>query len=92
MGLIDLLNHLLNFLLPAVMVGVLVALCAHLFIKKATPARTLLVQAAINSIAGALTLGAALWFFGRDGKMAGYGAMVLVVATCQWALAAGWRR
>ena len=91
MGLIDLLNHLLNFVLPAVMVGLVVALFARFFMKKMAPARAALAQAAINSIAGALAFGVALWFFGRDGKMASYGAMVLVVASCQWVCAKGWR-
>jgi Na+/citrate or Na+/malate symporter len=92
MGLIDLLNHLLNFVLPAIVVGAVLAMCARFLMKKSTSAPAVLAQVAINSVAGALALGAALWFFGRDGKMAGYGLMVLVVATCQWALAAGWRR
>jgi hypothetical protein len=34
---------------------------------------------------------AGLWFFGHDGKMASYGAMVLACATSQWVLLRGWR-
>ena len=33
-----------------------------------------------------------LWVFGVDGKMATYGACVLVAAALQWVLARGWRR
>lgn len=91
MGLIDLFNHLLNFVSPAIAVGLAVALFARFFMKKMAAAHTVLAQAAINSIAGALALVTALWFFGRDGKMASYGAMVLVVASCQWVCAKGWR-
>jgi hypothetical protein len=51
--------------------------------KKSPSAPGLLAQAAINFVAGALALGAGLWFFGNDGKMASYAAMVVVCATSQ---------
>lgn len=84
MGLLDLLNHLLNFVAPALVVGFLVAAAAGFFGRKRPAARVLLAQAAINSIAGMVALVLALWFFGRDGKMAAYAALVVVCATSQW--------
>ncbi|MBK7005121.1 MAG: hypothetical protein IPH37_08255, partial [Burkholderiales bacterium] len=37
----------------------------------------------INFVVSAVVLVAGLWFFGRDAKMATYGAMLLAVATAQ---------
>ncbi len=84
MGLLDLLNHLLNFVAPAVVVGLLLAVAAPFFGRKRPAARILIAQAAINSIAGVVALVLAMWFFGRDGKMAAYAALVAVCATSQW--------
>ncbi len=83
MGPFDLLNHLLNFVAPALFVGILLALLAPVFIQNRPVALSLSTQAAINSGAGAIALAAGLWFFGRDGKMASYGAMLLACAFSQ---------
>jgi len=91
MGPLDLLNHLFNFVAPAVVVGVLLSLAAQFLYKKVPGTPVLYAQAAINSIAGVLALVLALWFFGRDGKLASYAAMVLTIATSQW-LMGGFKR
>ena len=91
MGPINLLNHLFNFLAPALAVGVVLALAGQWFMKKSPSAPGLLAQVAINVVAGVLALGAGLWFFGNDGKMASYAAMVVVCATSQWLGARSWR-
>jgi hypothetical protein len=83
MGPFDLLNHLLNFVAPALFVGTLLALLGPVFIRNRPAAPELYAQAAINSGAGAIALAAGLWFFGRDGKMASYGAMLLACAFSQ---------
>ena len=83
---LDLLNHLFNFVAPAVVVGSLLAIFTHFFTKKVPEAPVLYAQAAINSIAGVLALAVGLWFFGRDGKLASYAAMVLAIASSQWLL------
>jgi hypothetical protein len=36
--------------------------------------------------------GLALWLFGRDGSMAGYGLLLLAAGSSQWLLQGGWRR
>lgn len=87
MGLLDLINHLLNFVAPALWVGLLVAYMAPLLNRNMAVARVRYAQAAINSIAGVLALGAGLWFFGRDGKVASYAALVLACAASQWVCA-----
>ncbi len=84
MGPLDLLNHLLNFAAPALAVGLVLAFLAPVFMKNKALARTRSAQTAINFVVGVLALLAGLLFFGRDGKMASYAALVLATATSQW--------
>ena len=91
MGPLDLLNHLLNFLAPAVAVGLVLAVATPIFNRKRLTVRSVAAQAAINSIVGVLALALGLWFFGRDGKMASYGALVAAAAASQWWAARGRR-
>ena len=49
-------------------------------------------QLVLQGLAGMAVLVGGLWVFGVDGKMATYGACVLVAAALQWVLARGWRR
>lgn len=84
MGFFDLLNHLLNFVAPALFVGALVAFAAPSLSKKWVSTRSRFRQAVINAGAAIAVLLAGLVFFGHDGKMATYGALVLAVASCQW--------
>lgn len=84
MSLIDLLVHFANFLAPAMAVGCILAFSAPVFERKWPQARILRAQAAINCIVATVTLGVGLWYFGRDGKMATYSAMVLATASAQW--------
>ena len=89
MGLPDLLNHLANFAAPALWMAVGITLLARLFMKKVAVAPVLPAQAAINFIVCLTVLVAGLWWWGRDGKMLTYAAMVLACATSQWALLRG---
>ena len=75
----------------ALVVGLLVAIVAPVLMKKAHPNHSWLSQTAINSVAGLLALLLGLWFFGRDGKMASYAALVLACASSQWFAAKAWR-
>lgn len=84
MGFPDLIIHLMNFLAPALAVALVVACVAPWFMPNRSPALGIPAQAAINFVAGALALGLGLWFFGRDGKMASYAALVLACASSQW--------
>ena len=83
--------HLLSFMAPAFAVALLVALVGGLLIPRQPQTRSWWLQAAINFVVGLLALGAGLWYFGVDGKMASYAALVLVVASCQWFCARAWR-
>jgi hypothetical protein len=83
MGPTDLALHLLNFIAPALFIAVLMPLAARIFMKKKSAALAWRTQAAINFVVGLLLLTAGLWFFGQDGKMATYAALVLGCATSQ---------
>ena len=85
-----LLNHLLNFLAPALLVAVLVTLTARVFMKKRPVARSLYAQSAINFVVSVVALSVGLWFFGHDGKMATYAGMALLCASSQWLMLRGW--
>jgi hypothetical protein len=91
MGPLDTLNHLLNFLAPALVLGLAVALVAPFFMRKLRPTRGWLLQGALNSLAGLAALVAGLWVFGNDGKMASYALLVVLVATSQWVGGKGWK-
>ncbi len=84
MGPLDLIFHLLNFAAPALVVALLTPLLARVFIRNTAPVHTLPAQVAINFIVCLAALLGGLWFFGHDGKMATYAALVLVCATSQW--------
>jgi len=84
MGLWSLTIHLVNFVLPAVVVGALLAFLTPFFWGKRLLAPVVIAQTAINTVAGVCVLLAGLVVFGNDGKMATYGALVLVMGTTQW--------
>ena len=91
MDLLDLLNHLLNFVAPAFFVAVLVTLAARLFMKKTPITIALWAQSTVNFAVNVMVLALGLWVFGRDGKMATYTGMAILCATSQWVMLRGWR-
>ncbi len=91
MGPLDLLLHLLNFVAPALFTGLGLALVARYLLRGKSAKLSLLMQIAINSVAGLVVLVAGLWYFGRDGKMATYAALVLACALSQWLTGRHWR-
>jgi uncharacterized membrane protein len=91
MNLLGQLDHLLNFVAPAIVVGLLVAAIAPMLVKKARPNHSWLTQSGINSVACGLVLMGGLVVFGHDGKMATYAVMVLACASSQWFATKAWR-
>lgn len=91
MNAFDLLKHLLGFAAPAFAVALVVALAGRWMAARGAQRPGWWAAVAINFIAGLAVLGAGLWYFGRDGKMATYAALVLVVPTVQWLSGRGWR-
>ena len=88
-------DHLLNFMAPAFFVALGLVLLAHLmgrFFRSKKPLRqSLWAQVAIIFIANLLVLAVGLVFFGNDGKILTYAALVLTSAGCQWVLHRGWQ-
>jgi len=88
---LELARHVLAFLAPALAVAALVALAARLVLPPAARLRSWWLAFVLNFAAGSLALAAGLWFFGHDGKMATYAALVLAVASMQWLCGRAWR-
>ena len=90
-----LLDHILNFIAPAAVVALLLVLAARLFkrflVSNRSFSRSIWAQLATIFIVNVCVLVAGLVFFGNDGKMATYAAMVLAAALCQWVLFRGWK-
>ena len=91
MGFFDAIFHLSGFVAPALALGLLLPLVARWVLPRSAAARYR-VQAAVVCGAGIAALVGGLVLFGRDGKMATYGALVLAAATAQWFLAGAWRK
>ncbi len=84
MGPLDALWHLLNFAYPAAGVGMIAAALAKLLWRRelgAVPWRRLARDAVVASLA---VLVGGLVLFGRDGRMATYGTLVLATALALW--------
>ena len=91
MGPLNTLIHLLSFVAPALAVAVLVALAARFLLPRQPTGLAWWLHIAINSIAGVATLVAGLWYFGVDGRMATYAALVVAIAGCQWLSSRAWK-
>lgn len=89
-------DHLLNFIAPAAVVALLLVLSSRVFsrflVSKNPVTQSIWGQVAIIFVVNVVILVAGLVFFGNDGKMATYSAMVLASAASQWFLARGWRK
>ena len=84
MGPLDLMNNLLNFAAPAVFVGFFLALAAPRLLRTGPRRGSLAACVLVNSICGVCALLAGLWFFGNDGKMASYLALLFASAASQF--------
>ena len=85
MGPLDAVWHLLNFLFPAVGVGCLGAAAVKGLWRREMAGIRWGRLALWGSAAGVLALVAGLLLFGRDGRMATYGLLVLAAALAFWA-------
>lgn len=92
MGPLDLLLHLGGFVAPALALGLLMALAGPRLMGVSAHKYSFWWRAGLLGLAGVAALLVGLWVFGRDGKMASYGLLVLTVASAQWLMASGWRR
>jgi len=92
MGPLDLALHALNFAIPALAVAVGVSVAARLVLPSRPKTLGWWAPVAINSIVGLVVLAAGLWYFGVDGKVATYTALVAAISTSEWLLGRGWAR
>jgi len=89
----ELLVHLLNFVAPALFIALLLTLVPRLFRRaKRAGAPAWWVQVAIVFAAGVAVLAGGLAWFGHDGQMATYAALVVVCGTAQWLAGRGFSR
>jgi len=84
MGPLDALGHLANLFVPALALGALAAALAKLLWRRELAGVGWLRLAGSACAACALVTLAGLVLFGRDGKMATYGAMVVACAVMLW--------
>jgi hypothetical protein len=91
MGPLDFIFHAFGFAAPAFVVGILVALAARITMPRQAKRSAWWSDAAINFVVGFAVLALGLWYFGVDGKMATYAALVAAIASAQWARSQGWR-
>ena len=80
----NLIWHLLNFIAPALGMGVLTAALAKLLWRRALGTTTWLQLAGRSSLAGLAVLVAGLVLTGHDGRMATYAALVVACALVPW--------
>jgi len=83
-GPLDALWHLLNFVVPALLLGTLSAAGAKLVWRRELAGTGWRALARDASLAGTLVLIAGLLVFGHDGRMATYAAMVTANALTLW--------
>ena len=91
-GPLDVLWHLVNFFAPAFGVGLLTPLLAKLLWRRGLHGVGWLRLAVWATACSALVLVVGLVYFGSDGKMATYGAMVIACAASLWWAGFGMRR
>ena len=92
MSLLALLDHLLNFVLPAAFIALVLVFVGRFIGGRRPGVPRWWVQWAITFGAGVLVLLAGLVITGRDGVIATYAALVAVCGTVQWLAMRGWRR
>lgn len=91
MTLLTLINHLLNFAVPAFAVALLVVAGSRVFIRKVAISRGWIASIALLFVVGCAVLALGVALLGSDGRMPTYVALVLVCASVQWVWLRGWR-
>lgn len=94
MGPLDALNHFVNFFAPGLFVAGVLWGVARLFPRKGGPRKGVppWLQLVVNAAVGMAALVAGLLLFGRDGRMASYGLLVVGCAFSQWLVSGEWKR
>lgn len=90
MGPIDSLNHLFNFVLPALVLALCMAGPVRRFTQRKAPVTGFWPALAIHFLVGVLVLALGLWYFERDGMMLTYALLVTGCASAQWFMDRRW--
>lgn len=90
MGPIDSLNHLLNFVLPALTVALCMAGPVRAFMRRKQQQAGFWTTLAVHFALGVLVLALGLWSFGLDGKMVTYALLAASCASAQWLMNRSW--
>jgi len=91
MSALDLSLHLLNFAAPAFFVAILLTLFCRLVLRGRSAGQSIWAQFSVTFLAGLIVLVAGLAYFGHDGRIATYAALVVVCGSVEWWLLRGWR-
>ncbi len=91
MDVLDLINHLLNFALPAFVLAIVLPLSTRWTRMGRAATTRLPTQILLLAVLNVLVLAAGLWIFGHDGKMLTYLGMAIACATTHWLLLNAWR-
>ncbi|EXU81025.1 hypothetical protein AX13_12940 [Comamonas aquatica DA1877] len=91
MPVLDFLNHLLNFVAPAVFLALVLALGACVLWRKRAHLLPWYLMSAVNLLLGVLVLALGVVLTGHDGRMGTYAVLVLAMGSCQWLMSQGWR-
>ena len=91
MTLLTLINHVLNFAAPALVLALLVVAGSHVFMRKRAGPRGWMAPMAVLFLVGCAVLGLGGWLLGSDGRMLTYVVLVLVCASAQWVWLRAWR-
>lgn len=86
----QLILHLFNFVLPALVMALLMPWAGRWVLGSG--GISVKRRVFVHALAGVLVLVAGLLLQGNDGKMSTYAALVLVAATAEWAMQRGWAR
>ena len=90
MGPIDSLNHLINFVVPALAVALCMAGPVRAFMRRKRQHSGFWATLAVHFALGVLVLALGLWSFGLDGKMVTYALLAACCASAQWLMDRGW--
>ncbi|OJU87244.1 MAG: hypothetical protein BGO13_03275 [Burkholderiales bacterium 66-5] len=91
MSFLTAINHLLNFIAPALVLALLQVAGSQLFMRKMAVAHGWTVPIALLSIVGSTVLVGGVLLLGRDGQMLTYGVLVLATAGAHWLWLRAWR-
>jgi hypothetical protein len=84
-----LIEYTANLLLPALVMSLLIS-PIHLSGSHNPPLLGVLGRFGVNAMIGSVVLVGGLIYFGQDGQMLTYGALVLSQGSSQWILSRGW--